>query len=271
MLKISRQELRMFQELQSSPFELGGKIILSRKGVKKTEVVNGSKRNVRVDQIPKGLLWFHTHPNIPLVKPGETMFGNVFKELKKKNNNDFSVDIIVQPISDDDLLAMTASIKQEKTCMMMVFTPEGVYLMSEGHRKPKPSKKRKSSKRKLSRVEIEFRPVRAQHSTVSKISAGLPNINDPKHKRDLTRRARQFLKERDDTVLDAQERELIPKLKKLKTEKEKIQELKKFQARMGKAVSGVAGRIYPEIKVEYFKWTTPHIKIKQSLCRVPNN
>lgn len=282
MLKISRRELQVFRELQSSPFELGGKIVLNRKGVSKTELVNGSRQNVRVDQIPKGLLWFHTHPNIPLVKPGETAFGNVFKQLNKTKGKDFSVDIIVQPISDDDLLAMTAAIKQEKTCVMMVFTPEGVYLMSEGTRKvscpykrksPKSkSKKRKGlkkkgSKRKLSGIVIKGE--RANISTVSKIS-NLPNINNPKHKKDLTKRAREFLRKRDDTVLDAQEL-LIPKLNKAKAMKTKHTLLKRFQARMGHAVSKVAGKIYPEIKVQFFTWNVPSIKIKQSLCRIPND
>ena len=268
-LKISRRELQVFRELQSSPFELGGKIVLTRNGVKQTVLVNGGRQNVRVDQIPEGLLWFHTHPNIPLVRPGETAFGNVFKQLKKSRNRDFSVDTIVQPISDDDLLAMTASIQKEKTCMMMVFTPEGVYLMSEGvPLQPIQKPKKKNSSRKLSGIKIEATNVPTAESTVKKITK-LPNIDNPRHRKDLEKRARKFLEERDNLVLDAQDL-LIPKLN-AAGQKKKVELLRRFQTKMGNDVAKMVKKVYPEVKVEFFTWETRQIRIKQAICRVPNN
>lgn len=256
-VKISNLELKVFRQLQKSSFELGGKIILNGNGVERTEMVNGSRRNVLVSQFPIGQIWFHTHPSIPLVKVGETMFDRVLKDLKKTKGKDFSVDIIVQPVSDDDLLAMTESINEEKTCVMMVFSPEGVYVMEKG---VSLKSMRKSPSFSLTALAKGVLP---GDSTLSKISRMLP----PKKRNELMKRAREYLRMRDELVLSHQE-DLIKSLGKLVSEKSKKELLAKFQKQMGRKVAKLIGEIYPEISVKYYPWTTRTIELDLGSCPV---
>lgn len=263
MLKISGKELDSFRKLQETKYEIGGKIILNTNGVKKTVMVNGSKRNVLISQFPLGLLWFHTHPNIPVVKSGQTAYSNVIKELIKKKGKDFTVDTIVQPISDDDLIALTSSIREQKTCMMFVFTPEGVYLMSQGE-----DYKKKTNNKFNRKVILKIEKKRI-HNTVSKIKL-LPNFENSKVRKELLKKARQFLRERDELVIDSQEI-LIPKLNKAKTVNKKVSLMKNFQKTMGKKVAGLANQIYPYIYTQFFPWTVKSIKINSNRCVINND
>lgn len=261
MLKISNREFSAFKKLQETNHEIGGKIILNSKGVKKTELVNGTKQNVFVSQFPVGLLWFHTHPNIPALKSGETSYTNVIKQMEKKKNKDFIIDTIVQPISDDDLLALTSSIREQKTCMMAVFTPEGIYLMSQGEN----INKGKSNKFSKVIIKIEKKRIRP---TASQIKL-LPNFDNKTTRKELIKKAKLFLKERDELILDNQEL-LIPKINKAKTLATKISVMKIFQKNIGKKVATLSNKIYPYIKVDFYHWNTKFIKINSNRCAVPN-
>ena len=254
-VKISNLELKVFRQLQKSSFELGGKIILNGEGVERTEMVNGSRRNVLVSQFPIGQIWFHTHPSIPLVKIGETMFGRVLKDLVKTKDKDFSVDIIVQPVSDDDLLAMTESIQEEKTCVMMVFSPEGIYVMEKGF------SLRSARKTPSFSLTALAKGVLPSESTISRISRMIVP------RKELMKRAREYLRMRDELVLSHQET-LIRSLRKMVSEKSKKELLAKFQKQMGRKVSKLIGEVYPEISVKYYPWTTRTIELDLGSCPV---
>lgn len=258
MFRISKRELQSFRKLQETSYELGGKIILNSKGIKSTQMVNGTNSNVYVSQFPIGMLWFHTHPNIPPVKTGETSYTNVIKELQKTKGKDFTVDTLVQPISDDDLVALTSSIREKKTCMMAVFTPEGIYLMSQGEFV-------KVKKDKFSGVTIQINTEK-KRPTAKEINK-LPNYDNKNKRKEMTKKAKNFLKERDSVVLDGQEL-LIPKLNKAKTLQKKINLMKQFQKNMGKKVAKLSNDLYPYIKVHYYPWNTNVIKINSRVCSV---
>lgn len=236
MYKITRQDLARFKQIQKHPIELGGKIILSNKGIIKIITIEGSKRFVPVAKFPMGILWFHHHPCIcsPPIKPHEDILDRVLAELDKKKGRDFPIDILVQPISDDDLLAMTESIQRKKTCMMMVFTPEGVYIISE-----------------------RGTQCQARGSCGSK----LPDPNA----RQTKKNAKKYLEMRDDVIIENQQR-LIKRLRRVKSVAIKKRMLYQYQKLIGKKICRIQARVYPEILLRYYPWTTRQIVISKKNC-----
>ena len=253
MYRIKQNDLKVFKKLQLSPFELGGKIKLDKtSGVHSSYLTSGKTREIETSKFPTGILWFHTHPSKPFVKETESIHTKVLGQFKKRKN--FTIDILVSPISDDDLLVVFHSVRVNRMCAMAVFCPEGIYIMYSGKKYEK-----KQSPSCLKSTEIEIK-------TINKPT----KIKKRKYPKDCSvsekERAKKFLKERDNYISDEME-VLVDKLKK-GTEKSNILLLKKFQMKIGKRMEKIVKDIFPEVEIHYYSWNSKSIPITPLNCNL---
>lgn len=243
MYKFSKDDIKIFKRLQLTPFEVGGKIILNNDGVLSTNIIPGKIREININQISTGLLWFHTHPCRPIVKDSESIFSKVLEQFKKKK--DFTIDVLVQPFSDDDLLVVKSSILQKRTCMMAVFTPEGIYILSN------------SNLSSPSNISPKNSP------SILKSSIHIESIKEPQHIR-----VSKYLKERDNYISD-EHYELLDKLSLVKNYSKQISLLKNYQIKIAKNVIKIANKFYPELHIKFYSWNSKFIPIIPKNCNLP--
>ena len=261
-VKLLRNDIDIFKKLQLTPYELGGKIHINTLATQKSPIRNlkldiksGKNRSINSRNFPSGILWFHTHPSFPSIKHNETIHSKVLKQLKRKKN-DFTIDILVSPISDDDLVSVTHAIHQQRTCSMAVFCPEGIYIMSLNPNS-NPSKKNSIEEKN---VQFALNTIEITHC--SKL---------------LKNKASKFILNRDAFIISEQKK-LIHSLNNEKDHDNKIKILDSFQKRIGikmcKLVqthykSPIGTKIHP-LKVEYYPWDQKYINISSGVCNLDN-
>ena len=237
-ITLKQKELKMFRDLRRSSHELGGIIEVgpSGSGVKNVKIVNGTRTYITVDALPRSEIQFHTHPEIPVVKKQQDSVDASIERFNReqKMKGDFPVNTLVQPISDDDLTAMMTSLVENRNCVMLIFSPEGIYVLyrTDSH----------GSKDDLKR---EHRQADKWHKA-----------------------SKAYLRERDNAIIDEFDNKYLKKYKSLKSHKERRALLEQFQRRTGKAIVKIAQKHIPVLGVKYYTWNTPEIKLSGLQCKV---
>lgn len=233
-VKLKQRDLKIFYDLRRSSRELGGIIEV---GDKKSEVkiVNGERSYITVDTLPRGEIQFHTHPEIPVVKKKQDSIDASIERFDKQNmKGDFPINTLVQPISDDDLIAMTTSLVENRNCVMLVFCPEGIYVI---HRTAKNG---------------SWEDLKREYKKIDK----------------WNKASKEYLRERDNNIVDYFDDKYLEKYKKLKSHHDRRKLLKDFQHKTGRAIVKIAHKHIPLLSINYYRWDVNEIVLKDLQCKV---
>lgn len=235
-ITLKQKEIRMFKLLRRSTHELGGSIELGKAGkdVREIKVINGTRTYVTVDSMPISRVNFHSHPSIPSVPNGRDIIEYALEQYTQKKLKDFPVNIFVMPISDDDMTAMTTSLVENRNCVMMIFCPEGIYTLFR------------------TRDNGTFEELKNEYRKETK----------------WLKAAREYLRDRDDTILNDFDDHYLPKLKKLSSLKEKKALLSKFQKRAGNLTVKLVKKHFSLISAKFYTWNVSEIKLRNLQCKV---
>ena len=235
-ITLKQKEFIMLKNLRRAHHELGGSIEFYEPGkkVKQVKIVNGTRTYVTVDAIPIGELSFHTHPEIPFIKGTKDPISAALGYHEKNKKKDFPVNIVVQPVSDDDLTAMTTSLVENRNCVMMVICPEGIYTLFRTH-----------DHGSFDHLKKEYKKEKKWISAASK-----------------------YLISRDEMILDYFDDHVMPKLKKEKTVNGKRKLLENFQKKTGSFTIKLIRKHFPLLGVKFYTWNAKEIKLKNLQCKV---
>ena len=126
---LKKKDLDPFYKMRQIPFEMGGILDVSEDGLLRSGIVGGGKKTVRSSQLPNYAVHFHTHPSFPAV-PDNTGIIEYTISVYKKKPSKFPIDIMLQSISNSDLSTFSSIVLQNRSQAMVIFSPEGVYILT---------------------------------------------------------------------------------------------------------------------------------------------
>lgn len=144
---LKKKDLEPFYKMRQIPFELGGILDISENGLVRSGMVGGSRKTVGSNQLPNYAVHFHTHPSFPAV-PDNTGIIEYAVELYKRKPSKFPIDVMLQSVSNTDLSTFSSIVLQNRSQAMVIFSPEGVYVLT-----PDPSKLRTFDKERNGDIE----------------------------------------------------------------------------------------------------------------------
>lgn len=239
-IKLKKKDLKPFEKLQKVPFEIGGIMDINSSGLQRAAFVIGQHTAVKASQLPNYSIQYHTHPNIPSLPSDQDALEYVLKRYRagqNKNKGDnselFPIDALVQTISDSDLATFSMSLLEKKTQVMMIFSPEGIYILNSEIDKINKYKKEKKDKESKKDKEL---------------------------KDHIKSESRIYLKKRNNILTDL-ENDLLSNLKGNSVESQK-KLLVDFQKKVGYSISKLVDSSDFFIDCDYFPWSSKEIKFK---------
>lgn len=232
-IKLKKKDLKPFEKLQKVPFEIGGIMDINSSGLQRAAFVIGQQTAVKASQLPNYSIQYHTHPNIPALPSDQDTIEYVLKRYrsgqnknKGPNSNLFPIDVLVQSVSDSDLYTFSISLLDKKTQVMMIFSPEGIYILNSEIDKINIYKKNK---------EKDLKP-------------------------HLKKESRKYLKKRNE-ILSEFEKKILEEMEGASIEKQK-KLLEEFQKNVGKSIAKLIDSSDFFIDCDYFPWNSKEIKFK---------
>ena len=239
---LKKKDLIPFYKMRQIPFELGGILDISEEGLLRSGIVGGSKKTVHSSQLPDYAVHFHTHPSFPAVPDNIGIFEYTIERYKKKPSK-FPIDVMFQSVSNSDISTFSAIVLQNRSQAMLIFTPEGVYVLT-----PDLAKLRnlQPEQRDIEALQKEGKDILKKRNEIitddiKKMKAYLLNALGPKSK---PRPASQV------------------------DEQEIISFLQKTQKNLARKIVEMINQDHSILRVRYYIWTTDKIDIEIYCSRV---
>lgn len=203
---LSVRDLEPFYKLQQTSFEVGGILDVSPKGLERAGLVIGSKRAVNAKQLPDFTVLYHTHPSYPHAKDH---YSAISKQIDYLQSNQCAIDMqgsgckiqvdsLIQTVSDSDLSTFSDTCLNRKGHTMIIFAPEGTYVL-QCRNNPKDL-----AKAKLSEISKKYLKTRNEtiFAHVRELESELEGKNDSDYKPILLRFQKKLAKNVCDLIND---------------------------------------------------------------------
>lgn len=234
-VSLKKKDLGPFYKMRQIPFEIGGILDISEDGLLRSGIVGGSKKTVNSSQLPNYAVHFHTHPSFPAV-PDNTGIIEYAVTVYKRNPAKFPIDIMFQSISNTDISTFSSIVFQNRSQAMIIFSPEGVYVLT-----PDPSKLKK----------IKERP---DIDTLKKEGLRLLEARNDLITEELVK-IKEFLVQELGTK-DS------PKASSQVNDKRIVTRLKSFQRNLANKIVNMVNRKHSVLHARFYTWSTKKINIK---------
>lgn len=226
-IELTKKELEPFRQLQKVPFEIGGILDVNEGGFERAGFVSGEKLSISSKQLPRYTIQYHTHPSYPGVPSDRGIFEYFIEQLDEKDISKL-IDIVVQSVSEKDILAFIGSIVNGRLEAMMIFSPEGIYIL-KGNREQ----------------------LRILTQNVNAIEL-------------LKIKGNEFTDRRNRIILEKANK-LEEKIKRV-SEKEKVVEIEIVQVEVGMEVCKLIKEMFRMVDCKYFPWQLEYINFKIDCC-----
>jgi hypothetical protein len=134
-VKLTSRDLEPFYKLRQTSFEIGGILDVSENGLVRSGMVVGTGDAVNSSQLPDYAVHYHTHPSFPSVPFNKNPIDHALEIYNRESSGsgsgtNFPIDIVFQSVSGTDLSTFSTILHQNKSQAMLIFAPEGIYVLT---------------------------------------------------------------------------------------------------------------------------------------------